>query len=124
MGRLLAAEQEIKAALAARQQNERDSLAELAERQTGVLDLTAIDQLRTHLQNLRNQIEAQNARLADMRKQIEAKREEVTAAQQDKETLEKLKEREESAWQAEVLRREAAERDDIYVAQAYRRNQE
>ncbi len=124
LGRLRATAQEIKAAIAALQRDEQASFDELARRQTGMLDLMAIEQLRGHLQNVQKQIEAQKTRLAEMEKQIEAKREEVTAAQQDKETLEKLKEREESAWQAEVLRREAAERDDIYIAQAYRRSQE
>lgn len=124
LGRLRATAQEIKAAIAALQRDEQESFDELARRQTGMLDLMAIEQLRGHLQNVQKQIEAHKARLAEMQKQIEAKREEVTAAQQDKETLEKLKEREENAWQAEVLRREAAERDDIYIAQAYRRSQE
>ncbi len=124
LGRLLATERKIMAAIAALNRDEKETLAELARRQTGVLDLTAIDQLRGHLQNLHQQIEAQQKRLAEMQKQIEAKREEITTAQQEKETLDKLKEREEEAWQAELLRRETAERDDIYIAQAYRRSQE
>lgn len=124
LGRLLATAQEIKAVITALQRDEQESFDELARRQTGMLDLMAIEQLRGHLQNVQKQIEAQKARLAEMQNQIEAKRQEVTTAQQDKETLEKLKEREENAWQAEVLRRETAERDDIYIAQAYRRSQE
>jgi len=48
----------------------------------------------------------------------------VVLAQQAKETLEKLKARERERWLAEEARREAAERDDIYIAQAYQKSQQ
>ena len=106
------------------QQTEHGVFADLARRQTGLLNLPSIDQVRWELLDLQRQIRDCLQRLADVEAQIEAKRAEMVAAEQAKETIEKLKEREMEAWAKEIARREAVERDDQYIARAYHLNRE
>lgn len=121
---LLAAEQELTFSLRQVEHAERGLFVELARRQIGVLDLDAIDQVRWQLYSVQGQMRDYSQRIAEVRSQIEAKRCEILAAEQAKESLEKLKEREMTAWRAEAKRREEAERDDQYIARAYQMNRE
>lgn len=120
LARLRRAEQETQAALASLRQSEQALFGELARRQVGMLDLTAIGGLRFQLRGVRDQIDSQDARLGELQAQIAARRSEITAAQQARKMLEKLRARERERWQMEEAHREAGERDDLYTARAHK----
>ncbi|MBM4423062.1 MAG: hypothetical protein FJ030_06665 [Chloroflexi bacterium] len=124
LAQLLAAEQMLKVAIQKLHLAEQDLFGTLAQRQIGILDMMTINQLRAQIRGVQLQITALSRQLNDLQPQITAKRQEVVLAQQAKETLEKLKARERERWLAEEARREAAERDDIYIAQAYQKSQQ
>ncbi len=121
---LLTAERDLTTLVEQLQRTEQGLFVELARRQIGVLDLAAIEQARWQLLSLQRQIRDHRLRLAEVRAQIEAKHAEMVTAEQARETIEKLKEREMEAWAAEIARREAVERDDQYIARAYHLNRE
>ena len=95
LARLLSAGHRLRSRITANQAAQLDVLAELRALQSGLLN---IEQSAVH-----------------------EKRGELVAAAQRRDVVAKLSERHASNWQAELLRYEALERDDIYIARAFKR---
>jgi flagellar FliJ protein len=89
--------------------------AEVQAAQRGLINTAHIAQQLAYLQQLRVRECAENQRLADLSRQAEVRRQELAQAMQDKQVLEKLKERHmEQARQAEA-QRESRLLDEIGV---------
>lgn len=87
------------------------------------LDLDRVLRLRQDIQHVERRLRQYEHTHAHLTQQIAAQLEKVVAARQDEATLKKLKDRELEAQLSELARREAAQRDDIYIAQAFRKTQ-
>lgn len=123
LGRLLAARHEAQRVLDDLLSNQQQLYADLRDRQNaGALDLPLIAQARLNLKAVEKRIADQRQYLAQLEQQIDAKRQQLIKAKQDEETLAKLKEKELERWAEEEARREDRQRDDLYIARAYRQN--
>lgn len=101
-------------ALLALKAAERQEIAALRQaQQKGRLDAEGIRQHQAYLQTLHEQIARQEARVAEAERRLEAKREALVRMMQDRQALEKLRERHESREARAALRREAREVDEI-----------
>lgn len=120
LARLLRAEQDTLKDIAMLREVEHDLFADLAARQQGLIDLTVVFQLRAQLKTVGARLAVHTRTLNEVRQQIANVRTEIVNAQQEKETLENLKAKEEAKWQLAEAAREARERDDIYIARAHR----
>lgn len=120
LARLLIKEQDTLKEITLSRALENDLFGELASRQQGLIDLTVVLQLRAQIKTVGARLAAQTQILNDVRQQIAKVRIEIVNAQQAKETLENLKAKEEAKWHLAEAAREARERDDIYIARAYR----
>lgn len=121
LGRLQSARGRELARLRAMEDARARLLHELREQQAGRLDLVSIGQSRLGLKVVEGQMTQQVTLLDDLARQIEARRLELVAAKVDEETLELLKAKELERHRAEQARQEDRLRDDIYIAQAFRR---
>lgn len=120
LARLFAVEADLRMQLDEKRQFEQSILSSLAHAVLGLLDLTTIGQLHVQLRSTQNQIVQLEKHLAEVAVQTEFKRAEVVKAEQSKETLAKIKSNGDMRWQDEMVRREASDRDDQYIARAYR----
>jgi flagellar export protein FliJ len=120
LARLFAVEADLRMQLDEKRQFEQSILSSLAHAVLGLLDLTTIGQLHVQLRSTQNQIAQLEKHLAEVAVQTEFKRAEVVKAEQSKETLAKIKSNGDMRWQDEMVRREASDRDDQYIARAYR----
>lgn len=121
LGRLHATRQEAQRVLDELLATQAQLYVDLRDRQTaGALDLPLIAQARLNLKALEKRLADQRLYLAQLEQQIEAKRQQLIRARQDEETLAKLKEKELERWAEEEARREDRQRDDLYIARAYR----
>jgi flagellar export protein FliJ len=93
----------------------------LEKKKTGPLDLAAITQLSHNLKMLERRIAEQDEKLAALQRQIDAQRVALVEAKQEEEALIILRRKELDHYRAELARRENAQRDDIYITRAYRR---
>jgi flagellar biosynthesis chaperone FliJ len=69
-------------------------------------------------------IESLTLELAQQKQAVEDKRAELVAAKQSEETLEILKRKRHEVYLAEQLQIESRAQDDIYIAQAFRNQQQ
>jgi flagellar export protein FliJ len=99
-------------------------MKKLALAQSGTLDLSTIEILRTNIKLLSIKIEKQEEELDALNTKISAKRAEIVSAKQDEEMLIVLKEKEEERQHELEKANENKNRDDIYIAQAFRRQAE
>lgn len=120
LAQLISAERDLRAQKDQRVAMEKSLLDDLARARTGVLDMNGINQLYQLLRATQRRIEELDRMILEMRPQIEAKREEMIRADQARETLEQIKEHAEARWRSEVARKETMERDDQYIARAFR----
>lgn len=121
LGRLHAMRLEAQAVLEALLANQQQLYVDLRDRQNaGALDLPLIAQARVNLKAVEKRIAEQMQVIAQLDQQIEAKRQQLIKARQDEETLIKLKEKEQERLTEAEARVEDRQRDDIYIAQAYR----
>lgn len=120
LARLLTKEQETLKGIEVLRTVENDLFNDLSVHQQGLIDLTVVLLLRTHIKTVGARLAAYSQILNDVRQQIATSRAEIVSAQQAKETLENLKAKEEAKWHLAEAAREARERDDIYIARAYR----
>ena len=118
--RLLATEQAYKIHLENLRDSQQDLFESLARAQVGLLDMALIYQMQLQLRATQKQIAETIQQIEAIQPIIVQKRNELVAAEQAKETLEKLKSNENEQWLAEVARRESSERDDQYIARAFR----
>jgi len=87
------------------------------------LDLDQALRLRQNIQQVERRLLQYEHAQADLSRRIAAHLEKVVAARQDEATLKKLKDKELEAYLIELARREQSQRDDIYIAQAFRKTQ-
>jgi flagellar export protein FliJ len=91
----------------------------LEKKKTGPLDLNALTQLTHNLKMLDRRISEQDDKVAALQHQIEDQRVQLVEAKQEEESLVILRRKELDRFNAELNRRENAQRDDLYIARAY-----
>jgi len=122
LGRLVQSQQRGKTFLEALQSSRNRLLEEMGKQQVGDVDLFMLSRLRSNLQMVNQRIAEQEARLAELARQIGEKQEEIVLAKQDAEALYKLKEHEIERYRKEEAQRENRLQDDIYIARAFRQS--
>jgi len=122
LGRLVQSQQRGKTFLEALQSSRNRLLEEMGKQQVGDVDLFMLSRLRSNLQMVNQRIAEQEARLAELARQIAEKQEEIVLAKQDAEALYKLKEHEIERYRKEEVQRENRLQDDIYIARAFRQS--
>ena len=110
LARLLRAEQDTLKDIAMLREVEHDLFADLAARQQGLIDLTVVFQLRAQLKTVGARLAVHTRTLNEVRQQIANVRTEIVNAQQEKETLENLKAKDElnGNWQKRRAKRASA----------------
>ena len=91
---------------------------------SGEIDLVKINLLRVNILQVNAYIESLTLELARQKRAVQDKREELVAAKQSEETLEILKRKRHEVYLAEQLQIESRAQDDIYIAQAFRNQQQ
>jgi flagellar export protein FliJ len=124
LGKLLAAQKETEARLLALQEFQLELVDQLSLAQEGEIDLVQINLLRLNLLQVNTYIESLTMELARQRQAVEDKRTELVTAKQSEETLQILKRRRHEVYLAEQLQVESRVQDDIYIAQAFRNQQQ
>ncbi|PWH18107.1 MAG: hypothetical protein DDG59_07005 [Anaerolineae bacterium] len=122
LGRLMQSRQRGQTFLEALQSSRMRLLEEMGKRQIGEVDLFLLSRLRSNLQVVNQRIAEQEARLAELARQIAEKQQEIILAKQDAEALHKLKEQEIERYRKEEAQRENRLQDDLYISRAYRRS--
>jgi len=124
LGKLLAAHQETQALLAALQEYEIGILEQLSLTQSGEIDLVRMNLLRLNVLQVGKNIEMVLLELKKQVKEIDSKRAEMVKAKQSEETLETLKRNRHEIYVAEQVQIESQVQDDIYIARAFRNQQQ
>jgi flagellar export protein FliJ len=124
LGKLLAAQQETEARLFALHEFQRELLDQLSVAQLGEIDLVNSNLLRLNILQVSAYIESLTLELARQKQAVEDQRAELVAAKQSEETLEILKRKRHEVYLAEQLQIESRAQDDIYIAQAFRNQQQ
>lgn len=124
LSKLLAAQQETEMRLVSLQEFQRDLLDQLRDAQLGEIDLSKISLLRLNILQVNTYIESVSLELARQNHEVKEKRAELVQAKQSEETLEILKRKRHEVYLAEQVRIEARAQDDIYIAQAFRNQQQ
>lgn len=124
LSKLLAAQQETEMRLASLQEFQRDLLDQLKDAQLGEIDLSKISLLRLNILQVNTYIESVSLELARQNHEVKEKRAELVQAKQSEETLEILKRKRHEVYLAEQVQIEARAQDDIYIAQAFRNQQQ
>jgi flagellar export protein FliJ len=117
LAQLLAERGRLQALLRALRAQRSETHVLLQREQRGTLRLERIRQHRLYLDWLRDRIDEEQRRLAELEGRIAAKREELIAMMQDKEMLERLKEKAEDRFLAQLENQEADFNDEISLAQ-------
>ena len=124
LGKLHAIHQETQNLYASLEQYQNSLLNELSAAQTGEIDLVKINLLRLNALQINKHIEIVALELKKQTRAIEEKRTELIQAKQSEETLEILKRKRHEVYTAEQIQIEAHAQDDIYIAQAFRNQQQ
>ena len=124
LGKLVAVYQETLERLEALKLYRSSLISRLGVAQVGDIDLVEINLLRQNLLQAERHIEGVTRELEKQSKAIEAKRAELVAARQSEETLVILKRKRAEVYEAEQMQVEARAQDDIYIARAFRANQQ
>ncbi len=124
LGKLMLAQQEVELQLSTLHEFHRNLLDELAIVQAGDIDLTKSSLLRLNLSQVNGYIKRLTVELVKRKKDVEEKRTDLVKAKQAEETLEILKRKRHEIYLAEQVQIEARMQDDIYIAQAFRNQQQ
>jgi flagellar export protein FliJ len=92
--------------------------------QSGEIDLFEIGAIRSNILHINERIEDVMLELARQKQDIAEKRAALVKAKQDEETLEILKKKRHEIYMAEQIQIEARAQDDIYIARAFRNQQQ
>ena len=122
LAQLLAESERLRALLRALRTQRSETHILLQHEQRGTLHLDRIRQHRVYLDWLQDRIDEEQRRLAELEGRIAAKREELIAMMQDKEMLERLREKEEDRFLARLESQEADFHDEIALTQFVRTN--
>ena len=120
LAQLLAERTRLQAVLSALRARRSETHVLLQREQRGTLRLGRIPQPRLYLGGLRERIEEGQRRLVELEARIDAKRGELVAMMQDKEMLERLKEKAEDRFLAHLEAQEADFNDEMALAQYVR----
>lgn len=121
LAHLLSAGHRLRNRITTNQAAQQAVLAELRTLQSGLLNLEQIQRQQTGWQILHDELQRLAAEMRTLQNAVHEKRAELVAAAQRRDVVAKLGERHAGHWQAELLRHETAERDDIYIARAFNR---
>ena len=124
LSKLLAAQQETEMRLVSLQEFQRDLLDQLRDAQLGEIDLSKTSLLRLNILQVNTYIESVSLELARQTHEVKEKRAQLVEAKQSEETLEILKQKRHEVYLAEQVQTEARALDDIYIAQAFRNQQQ
>jgi flagellar export protein FliJ len=124
LGKLLTAQQETELRLFTLQEFQCELLDQLSLVQLGEIDLVKSNLLRVNILQVNAYIESLTLELAKQKQAVENKRAELVTAKQSEETLEILKRKRHEVYMAEQVQIESRAQDDIYIAQAFRNQQQ
>ena len=124
LGKLLSNHQQTQALLASLQGHQANLLDQLSAALSGEIDLVKMSLLRLNVLQVGKHIDMILLELKKQTREIEAKRAETVKAKQAEETLETLKRNRHEIYLAEQLQIEAQTLDDIYIARAFRNQQQ
>jgi flagellar export protein FliJ len=124
LGKLLATHQETQSLLTALQEYQISLLDQLSVTQSGEIDLIVMNLLRMNILQIGSHIEKVLLELKKQVMEINAKRTEMVQAKQSEETLETLKRNRHEIYLAEQVQIESQAQDDIYIARAFRNQQQ
>lgn len=124
LGKLMLAQQEVELQLSILHGFHENLLDELAIVQSDDIDLTKSGLLRLNLSQVNGYIKRLTVELLKRKKDVEEKRADLVKARQAEETLEILKRKRHDVYLAEQVQIEARMQDDIYIAQAFRNQQQ
>jgi len=124
LGRLFMAQQETESRLFTLQEFQSDLLEQLSLAQSGEIDLIQSNLLRLNILQVSAYIEAVTLELVRQKQAFEEKRAELVTAKQSEETLEILKRKRHEVYLTEQIQIESRAQDDIYIAQAFRNQQQ
>jgi flagellar export protein FliJ len=124
LGKLLAIHQETQNLLASLKEYQDNLFDQLSAEQIGEIDLVNLNLLRLNISQINNHIEIIAVEFKKQSRLIEDKRAELIQAKQSEETLEILKRKRYEVYAAEQIQIEAQTQDDIYIARAFRNQQQ
>jgi flagellar export protein FliJ len=124
LGKMLLAHQETESLLAALQEYQADILEQLSVTQSDEIDLIMMNLLRLNVLQTAKNIDMVQLELKKQEKEIAAKRTEMIKAKQSEETLVTLKRNRHEIYLAEQVQIESQAQDDIYIARAFRNQQQ
>lgn len=124
LGRLLTAQRETETRLLSLREFQHDLMERLKDAQQGEIDLSQIGLLRLNIMQVNAYMEDVSFELARVNREVAEKRDELIKARQSEETLQILKKKRHEAYQAEQVQIEARALDDIYIARAFRNQQQ
>jgi flagellar export protein FliJ len=124
LGKLLAVQQETQSLLSELQEFQASLLEQLSMAQSGEIDLVRLNLLRLDVGQVNKRINSVILELKRQAKEIKDKRAELVEARQSEETLEILKRKRHEAYMAEQVQIELRAQDDIYIARAFRNQQQ
>lgn len=124
LGKLLVAHQQTRELLQSLWEEQASLLELLNASQSGDIDLFKISTLRSNILHINERIEEVMLELARQDREIVEKRTALVKAKQDEETLEILKKKRYEVYLADQVQIEARAQDDLYIAQAFRNQQQ
>jgi flagellar export protein FliJ len=124
LGRLMSARQRTEMELASLRELHINLLDQLNTAQTDDIDLLKSNWIRLNILQVNALIENTVLQLINLNKEVENKRNELVQAKQSEETLEILKRKRHEVYLAEQVEIEARIQDDIYIARAFRNQQQ
>jgi len=122
LAQLLGERRRLQAVLSALRAQRSQMHVQLQREQRGTLRLERIQQYRLYLDLLRERIDDEQRRLAELEARIDAKRDELLAMMQDKEMLERLREKAEARFLTHLENQEADLNDELALVQFVRTN--
>ncbi len=124
LGKLLATHQQTLNLMNSLEQYQTSLFEQMSEAQTGEIDLVKLKLLLLNTLQVGKHIEAVSLELKKQSAGIEKKRLEIVQAKQAEETLTILKRKRNEVYEAEQIQIEAQAQDDIYIARAFRNQQQ
>ena len=124
LSKLLVAQHETEKRLMSLKEFQRDLLDQLRDAQYGEIDLSKVSLLRMNILQVNSYIENISLELARLNHQVREKKTELIEAKQAEETLEILKRKRNEVYLAEQVQIESRLQDDIYIARAFRNQQQ
>ena len=124
LGKLMVAQQQVELQLSTLYEVHKNLLDELEIVQSDDIDLVKSGMLRLNLSQVNSYIKSLALELEKRKWEVEGKRVELVKAKQAEETLEILKRKRHEVYLAEQIQSETRMQDDIYIARAFRNQQQ